>query len=123
MKEERKTHPAFKMIGPGLATKGRGTCIFAKLFLDGRWTWRSTRTDKPELAREWKETWDENRRMHNLGHNAEGLAIKACLQNQKTNRNGNAPDSEQGNRSKPPPLIVDQILDNYVAAGQPTVEK
>src|ERR1041385_9149814 len=51
MKEERKTHPAFKMVGPSLATKG----------------------------------------------------------------NDNSPN--------PPLLIVDQILDNYVAAGQPTVKK
>ncbi len=123
MKEERKTHPAFKMVGPSLATKGNGTRIFAKLFLDGRWTWRTTKTDKLELARKWKENWDENRRIQKLVHVAEDSSMTACLQNQKTNGNDDTLGSEHENSSKPPPLIVDQILDNYVAAGQPTVKK
>src|SRR5438093_5401111 len=123
MKEERKTHPAFKMVGPSLATKGKGTRIFAKLFLDGRWTWRTTKTDNPELARKWKENWDENRRIQKLVNVPEDSSMTACLQNQKTDGNDNTLGLQHENSPKPPLLIVDQILDNYVAAGQPTVKK
>jgi hypothetical protein len=101
----------------------RGTRIFAKLFLDGRWTWRSTKTDNPELARKWKENWDENRRIPKLVHIAEDSSMKSCLQNQKTNENDNTSGSEHGNSSKSLQLIVDQILDNYVAVGHPTIKK
>ena len=121
--EPKKQHAAFKIVEPGLATKGNGTRIFARVCVDGGWTWRSTKTDDLALARKWKEKWDRKQWLEKQGFVAQEAPAESGGKGTKPGRGGKGQETQKENDSTSSALTCDQILDNYVAAGHPTIKK
>jgi integrase len=109
---------AFILIEPGLARKRNGNRIYARVRVAGKCTWKSTKTDDPELARKWKKKWEEKQWLQKQGYIAREPESAEPLTAAR-NENGGASET----KSEPSSLTVNKILDNYVAAGQPTVKK
>lgn len=119
-KHEKKT--AFAVLEPGLSTKGNGTRIYARVQVDGRWTWRTTETDDLELARKWKENWDRKHWLEKQGFISKEQPPVTDSEVPKVKSGNEASATEQ----TPPStslITCDDILNNYVAAGHPTVKK
>jgi integrase len=121
--EPKKPHAAFETVEPGLARKGNGSRIFARVRVNGKWTWRSTKTDDLELAKKWKEKWDRKQWLEKQGFVAQEAPAESGAQETKPGRGGNGHETQKENDPKSSALTCDQILDNYVNAGHPTVKK
>lgn len=123
MEKQKKQLPAFSFLEPGLARKRNGSRIFARVRVDGNWTWRSTHTGDLELARKWKQRWDSKRWLEKEGFIAKEPSHQCRTEEPNARKNGNDRGSHQEIDPEPPVLIVNNLLDNYVAAGHPTVKK
>jgi integrase len=113
---------AFILIEPGLARKRNGNRIYARVRLAGKCTWKSTKTDDPELARKWKKKWEEKQWLQRQGYIAKEETEPASGK-PPTADGGQSGSSPEAASSKSPPVTINQIIDNYVAAGHPTVKK
>jgi hypothetical protein len=109
---------AFILIEPGLARKRNGNRIYARVRVAGKCTWKSTKTDDPELARKWKKKWEEKQWLQKQGYIAKEPE-SAETPTAAKNDNGGASET----KLEPSSLTINKILDHYVAAGQPTVKK
>jgi len=119
---QKKSYAKFKIIIPGFATKGNGTRIFVRVMRNGKWTWLSTHTDDLELAKLWKQKYDRKAWLLKEGFVEKEAAVEdqATRQKPENNQNGKTQNTKPNNSSS---LTVDDILDNYVGAGHPTVRK
>ena len=106
---------AFILIEPDLAGKRHGNHIYARIRLAGQCIWESTQPDDPELARKWKKKWEEKQWLQKQGYIAkepESAGTPAAAKNE----NGGASET----KPEPSSLNVNEILNNYVAAGHHT---
>ena len=87
----------FESLGEGFSLKGQR--IYVRIRVNGKLTWRSTGTNKLAQARKWREKWDNER--WNLKHGIESRGV--VLQQSR--------------------MTVNQMIDEYVAAGQPIIFK
>jgi len=123
VKDQTKQHATFKTLEPGLATKGNGTRIFARVCVKGQWTWRSTETDDLELAGKWKEQWGRKQWFEKQGFVAKAAPAESGVQDTKPKKSGNGHETQNESDPKSSALTCDQLLDIYVNAGHPTVKK
>ena len=88
----------FAPLGEGFARKGNR--IYYRVQTNGKATWLSTGTDKLPLARKWKEKWERE---------------------QWLRENGLLP--KQPSTPSASGITVNELLDIYIAAGQPIIRK
>jgi hypothetical protein len=116
---EQEKQPAFENLEAGLSKKRNGKTIFARVQVNGKWTWRSTKTGDLELAKKWKEKWDRKRWLEKQGF----VAKESSSESRTASKNENGHGSQEVDDPESSSLIINEILDNYVAAGHPTIKK
>lgn len=86
--------PLFKRIGKCLYRKGGA--IYARVRVNGKQNWRSTRTDNPVDARKWLEKWRREQWMQEHGIETMGITLHR------------------------PRVTVGELINNYVSDGMRT---
>jgi integrase len=120
---EQEKQPAFQNLESGLSKKRNGKTIFARVQVNGTWTWRSTKTSDLELAKKWKEQWDRKRWLEKQGFVANEPSPGCSSESPTESKSGNGFRSRTESQSEPAPAIVNELIDNYEDADHPTIRK
>lgn len=116
-----KKHSKFNAVAPGLATKGNGSRIYARVCVDEKWTWKSTETDDLELAVKWKADWDRKQWLRKQGFvEIEPVSKPTGIGLMANQKNHQPKITAQSTTSG---LTTDQVIDTYVAACHPIIKK
>lgn len=97
MKARDKQSAAFEHLGGGLARKGGR--IYARVHINGKLNWRSTKTNKLSQAQRWLERWNSEAWNERHGVETNGTTLK-----QKR-------------------VLVSPLINEYVEAGHPIIRK
>lgn len=98
MQQTEKRLRRFQPLGDGLARKEKR--IYARVKVNRRYTWLSTKTNVPSLARRWKDHWDKR---------------------QWARTSGLLPEEDAARRTNK--TTFNQLADLYEQAGRPIVRK
>lgn len=118
---KKKQQSRFHVVVPGLATKGNGTRLYARVRVGSKWTWRSTETDDIGLAEKWKEDWERKQWLAKQGFVEKEPSMTSVAA--KPVGNGQTQHSQNTERPDSASVTVSQALDNYVAADLPIIKK
>jgi integrase len=114
---------AFEILAPGLGRKRNGARINARVQVNGKWTWRSTKTSDLELAKKWKEKWDRKRWLEKQGFVVKEPSPECSSESRTESKSENGHRSRTESQSGASPAIVNGLIDNYENAGHPTIRK
>lgn len=103
----------FRWVADRLYRTGKRDRIVARVKVDGKLTWRSTKTSKLPKAKKWLESWDHE----------EWAARRGLTQGARLILTPQKPDPTPSASEPGPTLTVNFFLDQYVAAGHPIVKK
>ena len=119
--EKQQKATGFARLDGGLYE--RNNRIFARVKVNGKLSWRSTKTNKLAQARKWKEKWEHKQWLDEQGFAPKEPPAQGCRPAGEPSSGPNGIASKNASMPEAGQPRVNALIDQYVEAGQPIIKK